>query len=592
MVKEKKKVNEILSKFQQAKRQRQTKDPKWKELDAFDRGDQWELGGKKLPEWVPKPVTNYVHLVKTTKRASLAIDNPEPLFMGQSMEDHLKARELSKIFDFEWDQMGARKIVRDVLETSKLLGTGIAQIYYDDDGTVQGGKGSKFQGSIKMKQVDPASFYPDPNAFRLEDCEFIHVVRRRPISWVEKEFDVKNLTPSEQAHNEQGEIYQRPYSSENKDKIVDFHEHYEKVPNDKDKGGFKYQVTYIAGDKVVRDTQPLKPNCYPFEVLYDYPQRQDFWGMSTCEIILDNQKMINKVESIMAYIGVMLQNPQIVVNRRSGIDPRDVSKYGSAPAHVWTADGDVRQAMHWQEPPQIPQQLFNLADQARMNIREITGLTEAYMGETVGSLQTSSGVHSLIERSTMRDRDQMYDYELFIEGITKIIIRFITAYYTEKRVARIIKEDDQDPLFLEYIGKDFDDVAFDIKIDISAKAPITRLRKQEELDKILTLQGQMNYEPAIITPQEYMRESEFVDAEKFITRMNLEEVQNAEAIMGEVLEMMVEAQSTDVPEEEIAGMAEAMLQAKFEEKQQAGMGDTSANAGEMQMRQGDPSVNI
>src|SRR6185437_3143556 len=108
----------------------------------------------------------------------------------------------------------------------------------------------------------------------------------------------------------------------------------------------------------------------------DYPQRQDFWGMSTCEIILDNQKLINKVESIIALIGTLLQNPQKIIRKQSGINPADATKYGSTPGHVFVSNIPVEQAMKWQEPPQIPQTLFSLAEQARMNIREITGLTE------------------------------------------------------------------------------------------------------------------------------------------------------------------------------------------------------------------------
>lgn len=583
-------VAKILEKFHQAKRQRQKKDSKWKELDAFDRGEQWELGGVQIPEWIPKPVTNYIHLVKTTKRAALAIENPEAMILGQSTEDHMKAKTLQQVFSFVWDQMKARMTVRECLETAKLLGTGIAQVYYDDmNGTVKGGKGGKYRGEIKIRQIDPASFYPDPNAFKLEDCEFIHIVRRRPISWVEKEFGKNNIKPTDQSHQEQGEIYQRGYSSEAKDKIVDFHEHYEKVANDTDVGGFKYYVTFVAGNKIVRERQPLKPNCYPFAFLYDYRQRQDIWGMSTCEVILDNQKLINKVESIMALIGSLLQNPQKVIYKRSGINPQEASTYGSTPGHVWVSDTPVNEAMSWQEPPQIPQALFNLADQARMNIREITGLTEAYMGQTVGSLQTSSGVNSLIERSTLRDRDQMYDLELFVEDLTEIIIKFITEYYTETRIARILSSDDQEPEFFEFVGSDFKELAYDVKIDVSAKAPISRLRKQEELDKILTLQGQMNYEPPIITPQEYMRESDYIDGDKIIKRMNMDEIQSAEAIVSETMEMVMEAMESGLQHEEVAQMANAMLQAKFEEKQN-GLGNTSENAGQIQMQQGAPQA--
>src|SRR5699024_8395308 len=102
--------------------------------------------------------------------------------------------------------------------------------------------------------------------------------------------------------------------------------------------------------------------------LYDFPQRQDFWGMGTCEVILDNQKLINKVESIMALIGALLQNPQKIVSKSSGINPSEAATYASTPGHVWETNIDIDKSMKWQEPPQIPTSLFNLADQARLNI--------------------------------------------------------------------------------------------------------------------------------------------------------------------------------------------------------------------------------
>ena len=214
------------------------------------------------------------------------------------------------------------------------------------------------------------------------------------------------------------------------------------------------------------------------------------------------------------------------------------------------------------------------------------------MGQTVGSLQTSSGVHSLIERSTMRDKDQMYDFELFIEDLTIIILEFVTEYYTEPRIARLLKVEDKEPEFFEYIGADFKELAFDVSISVSSKAPISRLRKQEELDKLLTLQGQMKFEPAIITPQEFMREADFIDAERFLDRMNMDEVNGVNAIMQETLQMMIEGVQSGLPPEEVGAMAEAMLTQRMEERQGGGTGDTSQHAGELQMRQGQPGANL
>lgn len=583
-----KRAAEILKKFEQAKRQRQKKDMKWRELDAFDRGEQWDLGGVQVPEWVPRPVTNYVHLVKTTKRASLAIENPSAMILGQSAEDHQLAKKLQKVVDFVWKQMKARSTVRDALETSKLLGTGIVQVYFDyENGTVKGGKGGKYQGEIKMRQIDPGNFYPDPNAFRIEDAEYVFTKYRRPLAWVRKKFNNDKITASSDAENERGEIYNRDYSTEAKDDIVDYIEYYEKVANDPETGGYTYYVTILAGETVVQERKECKPNCYPFAILYDYKQRQDFWAKSTCEVILDNQKLLNKVESIVALIGTLLQNPQKIISDRSGIDPEEAAIHSSTPGYVWVVNGNVSEAMVWQNPPQIPMPLFNLAEQARQNIREITGLTEAYMGQTVGSMQTSSGVNSLIERSTMRDRDQMYDLELFIEDLVHIMIKFITEFYTETRIARITGGKGQEPEFLAFNGSDYKELSYDITVDVSAKAPITKARKQEELDKVLNIQGQYQYEPALITPQEYMRESDYIDGEILIERMNMEEIQSAEAIISETMQMVMEAQQQGVGPQEAAEMAQAMLQTRFQEKQQ-GTGSTSQHSGEMQMRQGTP----
>src|SRR5690606_32965166 len=99
-----------------------------------------------------------------------------------------------------------------------------------------------------------------------------------------------------------------------------------------------------------------------------------------------------------------------IVSADSRIDPKDVAKYGSMPGMTWLShDPNPERSIVYVQPPQIPMVLFHLLENAKENIREITGLTQAYLGQTVGSLQTSSGVQALIERATLRDRDQMYD---------------------------------------------------------------------------------------------------------------------------------------------------------------------------------------
>lgn len=565
----KKRVAEITEMFNKAKAKRQKKDPIWKELDAFDRNEQWDMNN--APAWLPKPITNYVHLVKNTKRAAFAVDNPAGKLRPMSPAGKDAVKLLNKAYEDTVERIKMRKVVRENIETSKLLGTGIAQFTWDESAegrmgsTVLGDEGFQYEGEIRVREIEPSTFYPDPNAFTIEDCEYIFIRERKPLAWVKNHPKFSAAWSKEETESsgndkeDRGEIYLRDYDTSQGDGLVTLTTLYEKKMNDA--GGFAYSVTYLAGEKLLLE-EPLRPNRYPFALLHDFKQRQDFWAMSTCQFILDNQKIVNKVESIIAMIGILMQNPQKIVAKDSGIDPKKVAKYGSAPQQVWEANHDPSKAIYNVPTPQIPLVLFNLLEQAKANIREITGLTESYMGQNVGSLQTSSGVQALIDRSTMRDRDQMYDIELYIEEMTKILIDFMTEFYVEERQIRITGKKKEDIDFIPYIGAEFKDLSYDVFIDVSAKVQVSRMREIADAKELMNLQGQYGaqYPIQILKPQEFIRMMDMIKGEEIIERMDAEEMSNKVEESMKVAQMMAEAQQQGVPPEEVMKMAQAMFE--------------------------------
>lgn len=586
-----KEAGRILADFEKARTQRQTKDKLWMELDEFDRGEQWKNAAK-MPPWVPKPVTNYVHFVKTMKKAGLSLNNPTGKLRPVSPDEIERVRKLQKGYEYAWKKSRSRMTVREVIETSRLLGTGISQIFWQET-EVRGGKNALYEGEIGSKQIDPSIFYPDPSAYRIDDCRFIHVVEKKPVEWLKNHpmfaEGMKGVQPRNLADQEVGDIYQRDTTAAKDDGMIDFRQHFEKVKSDN--GGWNYKVTYLAGEKIIHTIDPLVPNCYPFATLYDFKQRKDFWGLGTCGLILENQKIINKVESIIALIGTQLQNPQTIVHRAAGINPAEVSRYGSAPGKVWESNIPVERAMTWRKPAPIPQQLFALAETAAQNIREISGMTEAYVGQSVGSLQTSSGVNSLIDRSTLRDRDQMVDLEEFIEDYSRILIQFITTKYTETRHIRQ-EESQQEEVtsdsFVPFRGTDYKGINFDFFLDASSKAPISRQRQKEEANQLLTIQGQYGFDPPVITPQEYIRQSELMNADAIVQRMDRDEMQSDLKILQQVTAMVNEAYQNNLSPQEIAKMSQQMLVQKMQQKQE-GVG--SANTGQAQLsQQGTPKA--
>lgn len=261
----------------------------------------------------------------------------------------------------------------------------------------------------------------------------------------------------------------------------------------------------------------------------------------------------------MAMIGTMLQNPQKLIKKGSGINPQKARDYSMAPGMVWVVNDNIplSDAMQWQDVPQIPQALFNLAEAAKANIREITGLNEAYMGQSVGSLQTSSGVDSLIDRATLRDRDQMVEIEEYIEQLSRLIIAFITTYYVDERYMKIIEDPmrPNDATFKEFIGRQYADIEFDFHIDVSGKAPITYMRRQQEAKELLNLQGQYAFDPPLIKPQEFMHLSDFTNKRDIIDRMNKDEQFNMVQKLTTALQMSQEAMASGLDPAQAAQMA-------------------------------------
>jgi len=541
-------VTRLLKLFDDAQRTRQDKkDTVFKELDAFDRGDQWNIKNTAYPPWIPRPVTNYVHYVRTYKTASISVESLIGKLRPITPEDVEDVGKLQTVYEYLWDYLQLKHKIRDTISDSRLFGTGILQIGWDESKLV-GGKNYRAEGEITATLIPPVNFYPDPTAFDLESCRYIVIAERKTKNWLmtqpqfkEKATKIQELTSKDSAYK--GEVLYRDYTT-NQTAALDFYSFYEKVPN-KD-GGFGIKVTYIANGEILHIIEDLKPACYPFLVLREWKQTHDFWGKSSCETILDNQKLINKIESIIATIGTLLSNPIKIVHQGSGIDPKIVSKYGSASGYTFQSKIDVQKAIHFVDPPQIPPSLFRLLEETKGAIKEIAGLNDAYVGNAIGSVQTSAGVNSLIDRSTIRDKDAMYELELFITDLTSLLIKFMTTHYDTKRMLRIENKDpnsEEDFTFVEFIGKEFAEIEFDFLVDVTTKTEHSKQKEAQDMKDLL--QMQMQFQPAIplVTVEEAIQMSDIsaLNKDVILKRMREQESSNQLDKMKQVIQFAIGA---------------------------------------------------
>jgi hypothetical protein len=530
-------TKKIWEKVREAVSYRQTNyDTAWKELDAFDRGDQWSISGA-MPSWIPKPSTNYVAKVKKFKTGNLILDD----YMGElkplAPENAPQIWMLQRFYEQIFDKLNLKHHITDVIRTSRLLGTGILYIGWDEN-YIGGTRGHLYQGEILVKPIEPSTFFVDPKAFSLEEALYCgtfirttkeHIMMDPSIEDAKKkEFELNRSVAGSSmgGQEDRGEIYyNRDYGSYQED-VVDLVTYYEKKPN-KDGVGYTICVKYIADGVLIKEIEEIAPNHFPFVILRQHKQRQDFWGISDATLILPNVKMINKVQSIIGTMATIYQNPQKIVYEGSGIDPRIISKYGNAFGLVFLSKyPDLANAMRNVPVPEIPRALLEYIQFLKNDIEDFTGMSQFASGSGAGSIQTAGGIESMIQRSLVGDQDEFTLFERFLEQVSYAVLLNAMQYYNDDRVMRMRTNDPNNEWEYEYIpfkAEEFKDLAWDFSIDIIQKIKNNDSNRRQTMQMLS--EWQLQYSPGvpIVTASDIVKAFNPPGRDAILTRIEQEE---------------------------------------------------------------------
>lgn len=532
---------------------RQRKDSLWIELDAFDRGEQWTQKGV-MPSWIPRPSSNYINKVKRYKTGALMLED----YMGElkplAPENEPQIWMLQRFYEQLFDKLNVRYQLLDVIRTSRLLGTGILYVGWDEN-YIGGTRGHLFQGEILVKEIEPSTFFIDPAAFDLEEALYCGTFVRTTVEQlmadpsIEKKFKKKFKEGRKmngygmQSEQDRGEIYaNRDYSSY-QDHIVDLITYYHKVPLDE--GGFRIDVCTVADGIIIKEVEGIAPNMFPFVILRQHKQRQDFWGASDAQLILPNVKMINKVQSIIGTLATLYQNPQKIVFEGAGIDPRIVSKYGNAFGLVFLSKSpDLQNVIRNVDVADIPLTLLNYIEFLKKDIEDFTGMTEFATGQNSRSVQTSGGIQSMIERSLVGDQDEYTLFEHFLEKLSYLLLHNAIEYYTDDRVMRMKNENPNSDAEYEYIPFDaaeFEDLAWDYSINIVSKIRDTQQTKQQVMQMLSEWQLQYSPNVQIVTPEDIVKAFNPSNRDVILARIKEETQQKSFEMASQITQQVMEA---------------------------------------------------
>ena len=602
-----KEERELTSKFvqrfnsaEQAVRKRQGR---WKIIDTFDRGEQWE--DVSLPPWVPTPILNMIKFVRTVKRANLAGNLPAAHYTSLNKDHDKLIQRLQRAYKHVWDTQKVPAIVRRCIDRSFLQGTSIGYVYSDDniiDGeyySKNNPKNRMYQGEIRVKRLSVTRFYVDPDATCIDDARWIDIPESTTIKAVKtnprfREYAGDKLDTIKKgggSDRESLQVLERDnYPGQNdalvhgEDEQIWLHSHWEMEY--KEDGSKQLNVYYYLKDYdfLLYKVEDVKPSIYPFAVLYDEEEDDDFYGTATAWDILEKQKLINKLEQTASIIGTLHQNPQKVVARESGINGKDMARTGTQPGKVWVSNIDPTRSVHTLNPMDIPKGVIELKDRSVLDIKEYVGINEAYAGESVGSLTTSTGVNSLIERATIRDRDKMKQIDAFIERLSEIIVLFILEKWKEKRpIVNVnegngkIERDEWEPI------KEVDakNLKWFVKSNVYATSPVSQALLKQQADQLLQVQQQFQPDPPIITLKEWLMAQDFPNKHEILERIESDEEKKKQKeamdfanIVMQMAEQMRKMLGQGMPREQVmnAAVEQARELLSGNDKKQAALG--------------------
>ena len=543
---------------------RQRKDSLWIELDSFDRGEQWTQKGV-MPSWIPRPSSNYINKVKRYKTGALMLEDYLGELKPLAPENEAQIWMLQRFYEQLWDKLNVKYHLLDVIRTSRLLGTGILYVGWDEN-YIGGTRGHLFQGEILVKEIEPSTFFLDPAAFDLEEALYCGTFTRTTVEQLmadpsiekkmKKKFKENRKTSGYgmQSEQDRGEIYaNRDYSSY-QDHIVDLITYYHKVPLDE--GGFRIDVCTVADGIIIKEVEGIAPNMFPFVILRQHKQRQDFWGMSDAQLILPNVKMINKVQSIIGTLATLYQNPQKIVFEGAGIDPRIVSKYGNAFGLVFLSKSpDLQNVIRNVDVADIPQTLLAYIEFLKRDIEDFTGMTDFATGQNSRSIQTSGGVQSMIERSLVGDQDEYTLFEHFLEKLSYLLLHNAIEYYTDDRVMRMKNESPNADAEYEYIpfsSEEFEELAWDYSINIVNKIRDTQQTKQQIMQMLSEWQLQYSPNVQIVTPEDIVKAFNPSNRDVILARIKQETNQKSFEMASQIAEQVTEANKAGYTPEMIA----------------------------------------
>lgn len=520
---------------------KEQRDKEYVNNEAHYEGLQWNLSnvGGESPFIVKSDINHLKNAVKI-RLGSLYANTYYGKLKPLSQDDVETIENLNVLYKNEWFRLNTDQLIEESIRNGAIFDNGYLKYNFDPDKIV-GSTNTRREGALTLELVETANIYLDPNANNIDDCDFMvekiimtmDRMKREHEDWYKK-LKNKNITGGINKNEDNGNIFTgRDYTSGQEDNVV-IDVIYEKVTEDQEISSMdeltglpivekirvtRVKVTYMVG-RTILDVN----DDYPFD---DFPivgfqwERQPHspYGIPLLRGLTVPQKVANLIESATNNIAIHYTVPTWLVSDESGLDVEEVAQLINAVGVVWKVE-NIEGAIRQLDPPKLDKDIITMGQTFVNYIREYAGVNEAYTGNIGTAGSTSSGTADAIGRATIIDNDPIKQITVFVEKLSRVMIKFMTRYYNGSTFYSRSEETEGKYTFSNFeVNDNFSNINYDFDVDLGSRNKNDKNRQYNLIKDIYQLQNQYKDPNPVVNVTDVVKAAELDNYDEMKNRL-------------------------------------------------------------------------
>ena len=526
-------IGKLREQFDLCKSQYSKEHRRMQVLDLTDRGGLWEALGAKFPPYQILPDTNHVAYIKNNMVASIYTIAKCAELLPTSDKDKDIITNVNTALEQEWSLTNIAKMQKQAGANAALHNIGITQIGWDEN-MVSGGDTIQ-KGQVRAKNISPLKFMRDPFAIDLKNSGYCMTYDKyhKSVFLANKNYREEFKKYLESRKNS-GTILSTPEiigakASSTADDYFTLVTFWEKV-EDKDGNIVIDEIHTINAEAVLYIRQAIKPNRFPFAILYCNDPGDSLVGISEPARSFANSVAYNIMDSISLTSAYKNQRPPKYVSSDSGLNINSFAQHANDADYTFVVNGDASKAVHYHQFPQVDPHIGEITTRLDMNIKQVSGVDERYTGRDTGSIITTGGIQDQLNRVTVIDTPKIENFEDYAKQLTELVLTNLIEFGGTRKY--LIKNPEKINTYKTVevkFPKLNSETVFNYQINVSSELPRNKARIAEMANQLM--EKQMQYQQQgesvdLITVEEWLMMQDLPMKEYMMERMGIQRMNN------------------------------------------------------------------